>query len=156
MTEEAFARAVEEYGDTLFRVAYSCLRNRSDAQDVMQETLLKFYMEKKPFQSPQHEKRWLIRVAVNESKKLLRSAWRRRSVPLEERDEAVTFDTLAQQALLEEVMALPPKYRLAVYLYYYESFSVRQIAEALGANPSTVQTWLMRARGLLRESLQEA
>ncbi len=156
MTEEAFARAVEEYGDTLFRVAYSCLRNRSDAQDVMQETLLKFYMEKKPFQSPQHEKRWLIRVAVNESKKLLRSAWRRRSVPLEERDEAVTFDTLAQQALFEEVMALPPKYRLAVYLYYYESFSVRQIAEALGANPSTVQTWLMRARGLLRESLQEA
>ena len=156
MTEEAFARAVEEYGDTLFRVAYSCLRNRSDAQDVMQETLLKFYMEKKPFQSPQHEKRWLIRVAVNESKKLLRSAWRRRSVPLEERDEAVTFDTLAQQALFEEVMALPPKYRLAVYLYYYESFSVRQIGEALGANPSTVQTWLMRARGLLRESLQEA
>ena len=156
MTEEAFARAVEEYGDTLFRVAYSCLRNRSDAQDVMQETLLKFYMEKKPFRSPQHEKRWLIRVAVNESKKLLRSAWRRRSVPLEERDEAVTFDTLAQQALFEEVMALPPKYRLAVYLYYYESFSVRQIAEALGANPSTVQTWLMRARGLLRESLQEA
>ena len=156
MTEEAFARAVEEYGDTLFRVAYSCLRNRSDAQDVMQETLLKFYMEKKPFQSPEHEKRWLIRVAVNESKKLLRSAWRRRSVPLEERDEAVTFDTLAQQALFEEVMALPPKYRLAVYLYYYESFSVRQIAEALGANPSTVQTWLMRARGLLRESLQEA
>ena len=156
MTKEAFAQAVEEYGDTLFRVAYSCLRNRSDAQDVMQETLLKFYMEKKPFQSPQHEKRWLIRVAVNESKKLLRSAWRRRSVPLEERDEAVTFDTLAQQALFEEVMALPPKYRLAVYLYYYESFSVRQIAEALGANPSTVQTWLMRARGLLRESLQEA
>ena len=156
MTEEAFAQAVEEYGDTLFRVAYSCLRNRSDAQDVMQETLLKFYMEKKPFQSPEHEKRWLIRVAVNESKKLLRSAWRRRSVPLEERDEAVTFDTLAQQALFEEVMALPPKYRLAVYLYYYESFSVRQIGEALGANPSTVQTWLMRARGLLRESLQEA
>ena len=156
MTEEAFAQAVEEYGDTLFRVAYSCLRNRSDAQDVMQETLLKFYMEKKPFQSPQHEKRWLIRVAVNESKKLLRSAWRRRSVPLEERDEAITFDTLAQRALVEEVMALPPKYRLAVYLYYYESFSVRQIAEALGANPSTVQTWLMRARGLLRESLQEA
>ena len=156
MTEEAFAQAVEEYVDTLFRVAYSCLRNRSDAQDVMQETLLKFYMEKKPFQSPEHEKRWLIRVAVNESKKLLRSAWRRRSVPLEERDEAITFDTLAQRALFEEVMALPPKYRLAVYLYYYESFSVRQIAEALGANPSTVQTWLMRARGLLRESLQEA
>ena len=156
LTDAAFEGAVERYGDTVFRLAYSYLKNRADAEDVMQETLLKLYLERKPFRSPEHERYWVVRVAVNESKKLLRSAWRRRSVPLEERDEAVTFDTLAQRALFEEVMALPPKYRLAVYLYYYESFSVRQIAEALGANPSTVQTWLMRARGLLRESLQEA
>ena len=77
-------------------------------------------------------------------------------MPLEEWDEPVTFDTLAQRELFEQVMALPPKYRLAVYLYYYESYSVREIAETMGANASTVQTWLMRARGLLRESLQEA
>ena len=156
MTEEAFAGAVETYGDTLFRLAYSYLKNPSDAQDVMQEVLLKLYLEDKPFDSAEHEKRWLIRVAVNECKKLLRSAWRRRSVPLEEWDEPVTFDTLAQRELFEQVMALPPKYRLAVYLYYYESYSVREIAETMGANASTVQTWLMRARGLLRESLQEA
>ena len=84
MTEEAFAQAVEAYSDTLFRVAYSYLRNRSDAQDVMQDALLKLYIETRRFASPEHEKRWLIRVAVNESKKLLRSAWRRCSVPLEE------------------------------------------------------------------------
>lgn len=156
MTEEAFAQAVEAYSDTLFRVAYSYLRNRSDAQDVMQDALLKLYIETRRFASPEHEKRWLIRVAVNESKKLLRSAWRRCSVPLEERDEPVVFDTLAQSDLFQQVMALPPKYRLTVYLHYYESYSVREIAETVGANPSTVQTWLMRARGLLRKSLQEA
>lgn len=155
MTEEVFAQAVEAYGDTLFRVAYSYLKNPSDAQDVMQETLLKFYLEQKPFDSEEHQRRWLIRVAVNESKKLLRSAWRRRSVPMEE-ETAVAFDTLAQRELFEQVMALPPRYRLSVYLYYYESFSVREIAQVMGANPSTVQTWLMRARGLLREALQEA
>ena len=155
MTEEVFAQAVETYGDTLFRVAYSYLKNPSDAQDVMQETLLKFYLEQKPFDSEEHQRRWLIRVAVNESKKLLRSAWRRRSVPMEE-ETAVAFDTLAQRELFEQVMALPPRYRLSVYLYYYESFSVREIAQVMGANPSTVQTWLMRARGLLREALQEA
>ena len=155
MTEEVFAQAVEAYGDTLFRVAYSYLKNPSDAQDVMQETLLKFYLEQKPFDSEEHQRRWLIRVAVNESKKLLRSAWRRRSVPMEE-ETAVAFDTLAQRELFEQVMALPPRYRLSVYLYYYESFSVREIAQVMGANLSTVQTWLMRARGLLREALQEA
>ena len=154
MTEEVFAQAVEAYGDTLFRVAYSYLKNPSDAQDVMQETLLKFYLEQKPFDSEEHQRRWLIRVAVNESKKLLRSAWRRRSVPMEE-ETAVAFDTLAQRELFEQVMALPPRYRLSVYLYYYESFSVREIAQVMGANPSTVQTWLLRARKRLRRELTE-
>ena len=155
MTEEAFAQAVEEYGDTLFRVAYSCLRNRSDAQDVMQETLRKFYMEKKPFQSPEHEKRWLIRVAVNESKKLLRSAWRRRSVPLEERDEAITFDTLAQRALFEEVMALPPKYRWPVYLHYIEGYTAEEIGTILRCPRNTVLSRLQRARKKLKDALKE-
>ena len=119
---------MERYGDTVFRLAYSYLKNRADAEDVMQETLLKLYLERKPFRSPEHERYWVVRVAVNESKKLLRS----------------------------HVMGLSPKYRAAVYLYYYEDCSVQEIAAAMGANPSTVQTWLMRARGKLKLILQEA
>lgn len=155
MTREEFARAVEDYGDTVFRVAYSYLKNRADAEDVMQETLLKLYLEPKPFDSPEHRRNWLLRVAVNESKKLLRTAWRRRGVPLEERDETAVFDTPAQSELFERVMALPPKYRTAIYLYYYEDCPVKEIAAAMGANPSTVQTWLLRARGTLRQELLE-
>ena len=120
-----------------------------------QETLLKLYLERKPFRSPEHERYWVVRVAVNESKKLLRSPWRRRTGPLEEAGEPV-FDTPQQSELYQHVMGLPPKYRAAVYLYYYEDCSVQEIAAAMGANPSTVQTWLMRARGKLKLILQEA
>ena len=73
MTDQRFREAVERYGDMVFRLAYSYLKNRADAEDVMQESLLKFYMERNDFVSEDHEKRWLLRVAANECKKLLRS-----------------------------------------------------------------------------------
>ena len=79
MTDQRFREAVERYGDMVFRLAYSYLKNRADAEDVMQESLLKFYMERNDFVSEDHEKRWLLRVAANECKKLLRSPWRRRT-----------------------------------------------------------------------------
>ena len=155
LTDTEFETAVGRYGDTVFRLAYSYLKNRADAEDVMQETLLKLYLARKPFQSPEHQRHWVLRVAVNESKKLLRSPWRRRTRPLEEAGEPA-FETPEQSGLFHHVMNLPPRYRAAVYLYYYEDCSVQETAAAMGANPSTVQTWLMRARGKLRLILQEA
>ena len=155
MTDETFERVARTYGDMLYRVAYHALKNRADAEDVAQTVLLKLYQQGDRFESEEHRKHWLLRVAVNESKKLLRSPWRRRTGPLEEAGEPV-FDTPQQSELYQHVMGLPPKYRAAVYLYYYEDCSVQEIAAAMGANPSTVQTWLMRARGKLKLILQEA
>lgn len=154
MTQEEFAQAVERYGDMVFRVAYSSLRSRPDAEDVMQDTLLKLYQSGKAFESEDHRKHWLIRVAINECRKAKR--WYRRIVPLEERREEPVFDTPAQSELFDRVMALPGTYRLTVYLYYYEDYSVRQVADAMDTNPSTVQSRLMRARGLLKQSWKEA
>nr|WP_325230961.1 sigma-70 family RNA polymerase sigma factor [uncultured Oscillibacter sp.] len=156
MTDQRFREAVELYGDMVFRLAYSYLKNRADAEDVMQETLLKLYVEPKDFESPDHEKHWLLRVAANECKKLLRSPWRRRTDSLDEVVEAAVFDGPAQSELFRQVMALPPKYRAAVYLHYYEGYSVKEIGELLGAKASTAQTWLMRARGQLKTKLKEA
>ena len=156
MTDQEFQAAVERHGDTLFRLAYSYLKSRADAEDVMQEALLKLYVEKKPFASPEHERRWLLKVAANECRKILRSPWRRRTEPLDEVAELAVFDHPAQSELFRQVMALPPKYRAAVYLHYYEGYPLRDIAALLGANPSTVQTWLMRARGQLQTKLKEA
>lgn len=147
---------MERYADMVFRLAYSYLKSRADAEDVMQETLLKLYTEQKAFDSPDHERYWVTRVAVNECKKLLRSPWRRRTGPLEEAPETAAFDVPAQTELFRQVMALPPKYRAAIYLHYYEGYAVREVAAVMNANPSTVQTWLMRARGQLHMKLKEA
>ena len=155
LTDTEFETAVGRYGDTVFRLAYSYLKNRADAEDVMQETLLKLYLARKPFQSPEHERHWVVRVAVNECKKLLCSPWRRRTGPLEEAGEPA-FDTPEQSELFDQVIALPKNYRLVVYLYYYEGYQAREIAELTHRNLSTVQTWLMRARGQLQRSLKEA
>lgn len=155
MQDAAFEAAVERYGDTVFRLAYSYLKNRADAEDVMQETLLRLYGTE-GFESPDHERYWVIRVAVNECKKLLRSPWRRRIEPLEAAPETTVFDTPAQSELFRQVMLLPPKYRAAIYLHYYEGYAVREVAALMRANPSTVQTWLMRARGELKIHLKEA
>lgn len=156
MTDEAFEAAVERHADMIFRLAYSYLKSRADAEDVMQETLLKLYAEKNPFDSPDHERYWVTRVAVNECKRVLRSPWRQRTGPLEEAPEGAAWDTPAQSELFRQVMLLPPKYRAAIYLHYYEGYAVREIAQLMGANPSTVQTWLMRARGQLHTNLKEA
>ena len=155
MTDAAFEAVVKLYADMVFRLAYSYLKNRADAEYVMQETLLKLYTQD-PFDTPEHERFWVVRVAVNECRRLLRSPWRCRTGPLEEAPETAVFDTPAQSELFREVMALPPKYRAAVYLHYYEGYSVREVACAMNANPSTVQTWLMRARGQLKTNLKEA
>ena len=155
MTDQRFHEAVELYGDMVFRLAYSYLKNRADAEDVMQESLLKLYVEPREFESPDHEKHWLLRVAANECKKLLRSPWRRRTDPLDEAEEAAVFDRPAQSELFRQVMALPPKYRAAVYLYYYEGYSVAEIARILGRSEGTVKSRLFRARDLLRNQLRE-
>lgn len=155
MTDEAFARAARIYGNTIYRVAYHALNNSHDAEDVMQTVLLKLYECKKEFESEENMKHWILRVAVNESRKLLRSFWRRTSVPLEEWRETAAPEDAEQAEVLQAVMALEPKYRLAVYLYYYEGLSVAETAAAMKAKVSTVQTWLLRARERLRKELSE-
>ena len=153
MTQEAFAQAVQTYGDTVYRVALHALNNPADAEDVMQTVLLKLYECKKEFESEEHRKHWILRVAVNESRRVMRSFWRRTSVPLEDWQETAVPEDPAKVEVLEAVMALEPKYRLSVYLYYYEGLTVAEVAAAMKANPSTVQTWLLRARARLRKEL---
>ena len=113
---------MERYGDTVFRLAYSYLKNRADAEDVMQETLLKLYLERKPFRSPEHERYWVVRVAVNESKKLLRSPWRRRTGPLEEAGEPVTKENgrLILHAQGEEIDITEAMETAGAYHYAYD------------------------------------
>nr|WP_317325805.1 sigma-70 family RNA polymerase sigma factor [uncultured Flavonifractor sp.] len=155
MTDETFEQVARRYGDMLYRVAYHALRVRADAEDVAQTVLLRLYQQDGGFESEEHLKHWLLRVTVNESRKVMRSFWRRREVPLEERDEKPFPAEDRREEVFQAVMALDGKYRVTIYLYYYEGCSVRETAAAMGVNPSTVQTWLQRARAKLRRMLSE-
>lgn len=149
MTDAEFETAARSYGDAIFRVALHAVGDRGTAEDVTQTVLLRLYQHEGEFQSADHLRHWLFRVAVNESRKVLRSPWRRRTVPLED------WDGPAPQredgGVLEAVLA---KYRLPIYLYYYEELSVKEVAEALREKVSTVQTRLQRAREKLRAALE--
>ena len=152
LTDAAFEGAVERYGDTVFRLAYSYLKNRADAEDVMQETLLKLYLERKPFRSPEHERYWVVRVAVNECRSLWRRLKLRRTEPLE---EALAVAAPQEEPVLRQVMELKAGEREILYLIYYEGFSTRETASLLGISQTAVTTRRQRARKKLRERLEE-
>ncbi len=98
-------------------------------------------------------KHWLLRVTVNESRRLIRSLRRGTLVALDEWRDAPAYEDPEKAELFQAVMDLPPKYRLCVYLYYYEGCSVQEVSAAAGVKPSTVQTRLLRARERLRAAL---
>ena len=155
MTAEEFAGYAKRYGDTVYRVALNCCKNAADAEDIMQTVLLKLYREKTEFESDEHVKRWIIRVAVNEGRKLRSSGWFKRRVSLEEYAGTVDFESREDSELFIIVMGLPEKYRVPLYLYYYEELTTQEIADALGRSPSTVRTQLSRAREQLKSLLLE-
>lgn len=112
--------------------------------------------QKKQFEDKQHLRAWLIRVAINKAKNLTRTFWRRNKCSLEDYMETLTFEDTDSRNLFEEVMKLPDKYRIIIHLFYYEDYSVREIAEILKLSESNVKTRLSRGRTLLRNTLKEA
>lgn len=155
LDNEQYTRLVRRYIDTVFRVALNYLRSPADAEDVTQTVFEKLLREKKVFENEEHIRAWLIRVAVNECKKQLRSPWRRVE-PLEDYLTAVAFDNPAHSDLYRAVMELPKKYRMAIYLHYYEGYSAQEIASLLRIPKNTVCSHLKRGRELLKLQLQEA
>jgi len=147
-------RLVETYSDLVLRLSYSYLNQTQDAQDICQTVFLKLLERAPDFVSSDHEKAWIIRTTANTCKDLLKSHWRRTTVAMEAASH-IPAPELEEGSLSAAVNLLPPKYRAVIYLYYYEGCSVKEVAAALHANPSTVQTWLQRARERLRRELSE-
>lgn len=154
LTQQEFTDAVERHLDMVYRLARSSLSSAADAEDAAQETMLRLWNTDTVFQGDDHLRHWLVRVCINVCRDHARSAWRRRVVSLEECREP-EFSDPAYQNLWDEVSALPAKYRLPLYLYYYEGYSVAEVGELLGLKVSTVQTRLARAREKLKTQLTE-
>ena len=155
-TREQFTSLAKKHMDMVFRLAYSYLRSREEADDVTQNVLLALWRTDKAFESGEHVKAWLIRVTVNECKKVLRSPWRKRSEPLEDFENTLTFQSDKDRDLYEAVMALDAKYRAVIVLYYYEGYSISEIGRLLGIPAATAGTRLARARERLKNMLTEA
>lgn len=153
--EQSMKELVERYRDNLFAIAFNICKNAADSDDIVQETFLQYYLTKQKFESEQHIRAWLIRVAINKAKNVTRTFWRQHKVSLEEYMETLVFEAPEDEVLFETVMALPQKYRLVIHLYYYEEYSVHEIAAALKLTESNVKVRLSRARGMLKEQLKE-
>ena len=156
-SERLFEQVYRTYGPSLYRFCLLQMKDPADAEDVLQEVFCKRLYRAPEFPSPEQERRWLFRVAANCAGDLFRSAWRRRSRPLEEAEHvAAPGEDEEAGEVLRAVLSLPEHYRAAIHLFYYEGYSTAQIANILGKNEITVRSWLRRGRGKLKEILKEA
>ena len=166
MKGAVFEAVAERYADRIYAIALNYFKNPYDADDIVQEVLLKLYRSDTKFESEAHLKHWLLRVAVNQCKKISLSAWRRRNISLEgylaglqaepDAESAVDTAQAAEEAerrneILRAILKLPKKYRLIIHLYYYEDYDTKEIAGILRMKEATVRTRLARGRKILKE-----
>lgn len=164
MIAKEFHRTPEEilelYGDMVYKIALSQMKNKEDAEDIFQEVFLHYINCDKRFVSAEHEKAYLITMTVNSCKKQFRSAWFRHRADYTEITEAGMASVAAvdeeaeHEEVYEAVLKLPPKYRLVIHLFYYEEMSVTEISSSLHRKESTVKSQLMRGRKMLKEMLE--
>lgn len=140
---------IEKYGDMLYRLSVILLKNDSDAEDVVQETIIKYYQKAPTFEDSEHEKAWLIRVATNKCRDLLRFRLRHPLIDDESLEKIVCHSS--ESGILEALTTLPEKYRLVLMLYYVEEYRVEDIAKMINRTPSAVKMRLQKGRKLLEE-----
>lgn len=152
-SEQEINRVIEQYSNMVRRLCMIHLKNYADTEDIFQTVFLKYALSSVIFESEEHEKAWFLRVTINACKDLLKSFFRNRTVPLDELIEQPAEMPPDYREVLEAVLALPSKYKDAVYLHYYEGYTAPEISRILGKNVNTVYTLLNRSRQLLREKL---
>ena len=156
MDREDYARIVQTHMDTIYRIAVSYTKTSADADDIVQQTFVKLLTKKTAFTDREHEKRWLIRVCINECNSFFSSFWRKNMDSFDSLETEPVFTEPKDTELYEAIRQLPAKCRSVIYLFYYEGYSTKEIADILRMKEATVRTRLVRARKLLKEMLKEA
>ena len=145
-------RLASTYADAILRLSYAYLKNTQDAQDVCQTVFVRLLTEPREFESGEHERAYIQRMAANACKDLLKSPWRRRTCDLEACAQVPAPET-SDGSVLAAVNQLPAHYRSVIYLFYYEGYQASEIGEILGVPTATIHTRLARGRARLRELL---
>ena len=145
-------RLANTYADAILRLSYAYLKNTQDAQDICQTVFVKLLTEPRRFESGEHERAYILRMAANACKDLLKSPWHQRSESLDQGMQ-VPAPQESDGSVLEAVNQLPPLYRAVIYLFYYEGYQAAEIGQILGIPTATVHTRLARGRTKLKELL---
>ena len=149
-----YEQVIDKYSDMVYRITVTITGNVEDAKDAFQETFLRLVRNQEKIKDEEHLKAWLIRVASNCAKTIVTNPWNKRTQGLEEDDEQVTYME-EEDTLLTEVKNLSPNYALSLYLFYYEEYSIKEIAEIMNKNENTVKTLLSRGRMELKKRLEK-
>ena len=152
-TDETISRAVRQYSPMLLRLAATRLPSAADAEDAVQEVFLKLLDARPMFRDAEHEKAWLIRATLHRAADIRRK--QAREAPLDTAMEMESREGESEPQLLTAVRTLPEKYASVIHLYYYEGYSIKEIAKLLGLNAATAGTRLARGRERLRQMLKE-
>ena len=157
---DEFKYIYDTYFNMIYRICLIYLSDITEAEDVVQETFLKLFNSKSIFNSEEHVKAWLITVSKNLCKDMLKNFWKSRRVDMEKISKLVdqNSDDMKDPSLkyaVEELLKLPQKYKIVIYLFYYEEYYIKDISKILEIKESTIQTQLSRARRLLEKNIKE-
>ena len=154
LTTEEVASLYRRYAGMVYQIGLMLLKNAPDAEDNLQTVFRKAMEREEPFDGPDHERAWLIVTARNECKNQLRHWWRTKRADVEALDN-LTWEQPGDGEVWELILTLPEREKMALYLHYYQGYSTDETAELMGQKPSTVRSWLCRARRKLKDLLEE-
>lgn len=152
-SEAEVENALERYGDMIRRICFVHLQQNADVEDVFQNVFFKYAVRKEAFSTPTHEKAWLIRVAMNECNSLHRKFFHRKVELCDDLSDFGMNQTMEHPEVMEALLRLPHRYRDIIYLFYYEGYSLREIAQLMHKKESTIATWHRRSKMLLKDYL---
>lgn len=152
ISEKETERVIDDYGNILFRICLIMLGNSHDAEDAVQETLIKYLQKAPAFKEKEHEKAWLIKVASNKCRDMLRFRAGHMTTDIESIHEFIQDSS--DSGILDALMTLPEKHRIVLVLYYVEQYKTEEIAEIIGKSTSAVKMRLQKGRRLLKEKYQ--
>lgn len=150
--EKKFTDIYNKYVDDIFRLCFTYLKNKIDTEDAVQEVFIKLLNHKGTFESEAHTKAWLVVTASNHCKDFLRHWWRKRK-DIDAYADVIGNDGIVVDEMMELIMKLPDKNKTVIYLYYYEGYNSRQIANMLHKPDSTIRGYLSTAKKMLKDEL---
>lgn len=160
MRTDSIRESIERYSNMVYRLAFSMMKNKDDADDIHQEVFVQYICHYPELESEEHKKAWLIRVTINTCKNWWKSAWQRKVCGLLDSQEVTEQEDTTLQweqryPIIEQIRNLPQKYKVVIHLFYYEEMSIKEIAHVLQLKESNVRARLTRVRQKLKDVLEE-